>query len=94
LLDGDGQNGKVYISAPPGYPEDPAYCYLLKRPLYGMSSAARAWFTTMSEFLQSEGCSKVGYEESMWRIDVLPKQGIQFNQHAYLGEKKTFFLCK
>ena len=30
LLDGDGKNGKVYISAPPGYPEDPAYCYLLK----------------------------------------------------------------
>jgi hypothetical protein len=68
LLDGDGQNGKVYISAPPGYPEDPAYCYLLKRPLYGMPSAARAWFTTMSEFLKNEGCSKVGYEESMWQV--------------------------
>ena len=68
LLPGDGQNGKVYISAPPGYPEDPAYCYLLKRPLYGMPSAARAWFTTMSEFLQNEGCSKVGYEESMWQV--------------------------
>ncbi len=23
LLPGDGHNGKVYISAPPGYPEDP-----------------------------------------------------------------------
>ncbi len=68
LLQGDGQNGKVYISAPPGYPEDPAYCYLLKRPLYGMPSAARAWFTTMSEFLKTEGCSKVGYEESMWQV--------------------------
>jgi hypothetical protein len=31
LLQGDGQNGQVYISDPPGYPEDPAYCYLLKR---------------------------------------------------------------
>ena len=30
LIDGDGQNGKVYISAPTDYPEDPAYCYLLK----------------------------------------------------------------
>ncbi len=29
LLDGDDQNGKVYISAPTGYPEDPTYCYLL-----------------------------------------------------------------
>jgi hypothetical protein len=66
LLPGDGHNGKVYISAPPGYPEDPDICYLLRKPLYGMPSAARAWHKTMSGFLQSQGCSKVGYEESMW----------------------------
>ena len=42
LLPGDGHNGKVYISAPPGYPEDPDICYLLRKPLYGMSSADRA----------------------------------------------------
>ncbi len=34
----------------------------------------------------------VSHKTNMERIDVLPKQGIQFNQHAYLGEKKTFFL--
>jgi predicted heme/steroid binding protein len=28
LLDGDGQNGKVYISASPGYPEEVAVGYL------------------------------------------------------------------
>jgi hypothetical protein len=66
--DGDVQNGKVYISSPPVYPEDPAYCYLLKRPLYDMPSIARAWFTTMSEFLKTEDCSKVDYEESMWQV--------------------------
>jgi hypothetical protein len=33
-----------------------------------MSSAARAWFTKMSEFLKTEGCTKVGYEESMWHV--------------------------
>jgi hypothetical protein len=27
----------------------------------------------------------------MERIDVLPKQGIQFNQHAYLKKKNSFF---
>ena len=68
LLDGHGQNGKVYISTPPGYPEDPAYCYLLKRSLYGMPSADRVWFTTMSEFLKTEGCYKVGDEDSMWQV--------------------------
>jgi hypothetical protein len=31
-------------------------------------SAARAWFTTMSEFMKTEGCTKVGYEESMWQV--------------------------
>ena len=71
LMPGDAHNGKVYISAPPGYPEDPDICYLLRKPLYGMPSAARAWRTTMSGFLlsgflKSQGCSKVGYEESMW----------------------------
>ena len=62
------KNGKVYISAPPGYPEDAAYCYLLKRSLYGMPSVDCAWFTTMSEFLKTESCSKVGYEESMCQV--------------------------
>ena len=66
LLPGDGHNGNVYISPPPGYDEDPAYVYRLRRPLYGMPSAARAWFKTMSAFLKSEGCSTVGFEGSMW----------------------------
>ncbi len=48
LLDGDGQNGKVYISTPSDYPEDLTHYYLLNRILYGMSSAVREWFTTMS----------------------------------------------
>ena len=70
LQPGDGYMGNLYISAPPGYPEDPEYCYRLLKPLYGMPSAARAWFQTMSTFLKQEGCSKVGYEESMWKTTV------------------------
>ena len=47
LQPGDGYMGTIYISAPPGYPEDSAYCYrLLTEPLYGKPSAARAWFQT------------------------------------------------
>jgi hypothetical protein len=30
----------------------------------------------------------------MERIDVLPKQGIQFNQHAYPGGKKNILSLK
>ncbi len=66
LLSGDGHNDKVYISAPPGYPEDLEVCYLLRKPLYGMPSATRVWHKTMSAFLKTQGYTKVGYEESMW----------------------------
>ena len=56
LLPGDGHNGSVYISVPLGYQEDYRYIYRLLKPLYGMPSAARAWHTTMSAFLEREGC--------------------------------------
>jgi hypothetical protein len=55
LLPGDGHNGKVYISAPPGFDDDPNYVYQLRRPLYGIPSAARAWHHTMSAYLKSQG---------------------------------------
>ena len=47
LQPGDGYMGNLYISAPQGFPEDPEYCYRLLKPLYGMPSAARAWFQTI-----------------------------------------------
>jgi len=47
LLPGDGHNGKVYISSPPGYDEDPLYVYRQLKPLYGMPSAACAWHTRL-----------------------------------------------
>jgi len=70
LLPGDGHNGKVYISSPPGYDQDPLYVYRLLKPLYGMPSAARAWHTTMSAFLAKEGCATVGFEKSMWTVTI------------------------
>ncbi len=36
-----------------------------QKTLYGMQSATRAWHKTMSAFLHTQGCTKVGYEESM-----------------------------
>ena len=78
LLPGDGYNGKVYISAPPGYDEDPAYVYRLRRPLYGMPSAARAWHKTMSAFLKFQGCSTADFESSVWTFE---KDGIIMESH-------------
>jgi len=63
---GDGHNGKVYISSPPGYDEDPLYVYRLLKPLYSMPSAARA----MSAFLAKEGCATAGFEKSMRTVTI------------------------
>ena len=35
-----------------------------------MPSAARAWHTTMSAFLEREDCEIVGFEKSMWRVII------------------------
>ena len=64
LLPGDGHNGNVYISAPPGYDEDPLYVYRLHKPLYGMSSAARAWHMTMSAFLHEKAARPLGLKKA------------------------------
>jgi len=55
LQTGDGCNGKVYISSPPGYHKDTLCVYHLLKPLYSMPSAAKAWHTTMSAFRAKEG---------------------------------------
>jgi len=70
LLPGDGHNGNVYISSPPGYEEDSRYIYRLLKPLYGMPSTARAWHTTMSAVLEREGCETVGFEKGMGRVII------------------------
>jgi len=67
---GDGHNGNVYISSPPGYEENFRYLYRLLKPLYGMPSTSRAWHTMMSAFLEREGCETVCFEKSMWQVVI------------------------
>ena len=66
----DGLNGNVYIFSPPGYEEDSRYFNRLLKPLHSMPSAARAWHTMMSTFLEREGCETVGFEKGMWRVVI------------------------
>jgi hypothetical protein len=68
FLPGDGYNGKVYISPPPGLDEDPNYVYKLRRPLHGMPSADSAWHHTISAYLKYKGHILVGFERSMWTV--------------------------
>nr|GEV65780.1 copia protein [Tanacetum cinerariifolium] len=57
-------NGKlkeeVYVSQPEGFvdPDRPNHVYRLNKYLYGLKKAARAWYDTLSRFLEANGFSK------------------------------------
>ncbi|GJX54111.1 retrovirus-related pol polyprotein from transposon TNT 1-94 [Tanacetum coccineum] len=44
---------EVYVSQPEGFvdPDHPIHVYLLKKALYGLNHALRAWYDTLSQFL-------------------------------------------
>ncbi|GJS34513.1 retrovirus-related pol polyprotein from transposon TNT 1-94 [Tanacetum coccineum] len=58
-------NGKlkeeVYVSQPEGFvdPDHPHHVYRLKKALYRLKQAPRAWYDTLSKFLLAQGFSKV-----------------------------------
>nr|GEY12677.1 Gag-Pol polyprotein [Tanacetum cinerariifolium] len=57
-------NGKlkdeVYVSQPEGFvdPDHPTHVYCLKKAMYGLKQAHRAWYDTLSRFLLNKNFSK------------------------------------
>nr|GEV34837.1 retrovirus-related Pol polyprotein from transposon TNT 1-94 [Tanacetum cinerariifolium] len=51
---------EVYVSQPEGFvdPDHPNYIYRLKKALYGLKEAPRAWYDTLLRFLLANGFSK------------------------------------
>ncbi|GJZ00924.1 retrovirus-related pol polyprotein from transposon TNT 1-94 [Tanacetum coccineum] len=51
---------EVYVSQPEGFvdPDRPNHIYRLKKALYGLKHAPRAWYDTLSKFLLAQGFSK------------------------------------
>ncbi|GJZ67204.1 retrovirus-related pol polyprotein from transposon TNT 1-94 [Tanacetum coccineum] len=50
---------EVYVHQPEGFdPECPHHVYRLKKVLYGLKQAHRAWYDTLSKFLLAQGFSK------------------------------------
>ncbi|GKB80935.1 retrovirus-related pol polyprotein from transposon TNT 1-94 [Tanacetum coccineum] len=51
---------KVYVSQPEGFidPDHPTHVYRLKKALYGLNQAPRAWYNTLSRFLLDNKFSK------------------------------------
>ena len=70
LLPGNGHNGNVYISSPPGHEEDSRYINCLPNPLWGTPPTVRACHTTMSAFLEREGCETMAFEKNMYRVVI------------------------
>ncbi|GKC12604.1 retrovirus-related pol polyprotein from transposon TNT 1-94 [Tanacetum coccineum] len=77
---------EVYVSQLEGFidPNRPNHVYRLKKELYGLKHASRAWYDTLSKFLLAQGFSK----------GVNPR-GIFINQSKYANEiLKNFDLLK
>ncbi|GJY48405.1 putative ribonuclease H-like domain-containing protein [Tanacetum coccineum] len=48
---------EVYVSQPPGFvdPDHPKKVYKVVKALYGLQQAPRAWYATLSTFLEKNG---------------------------------------
>jgi hypothetical protein len=61
------KDGKaIYISPPPGHAEEADVVYQVLKPLYGMPHSGRCLHITWSNWLESQGFQKAGYEGAMW----------------------------
>jgi hypothetical protein len=97
LLPGDEHNGKVYISAPPGFEEDPNYVYLLRRPLYGMPSAARAshYERVFQKSGMHPGRFRAQHVDADRRVlDEFSTALLQRFEGTYEGEVHTYLGCE
>nr|GEZ87110.1 retrovirus-related Pol polyprotein from transposon TNT 1-94 [Tanacetum cinerariifolium] len=68
---------EVYVNQPDGFvdPYHPDKVYRLKKPLYGLKEALRAWYDELSKFLLSKGFSKGSTDPTLFitkhRGDIL-----------------------
>ncbi|GJW59240.1 retrovirus-related pol polyprotein from transposon TNT 1-94 [Tanacetum coccineum] len=63
---------KVYISQPEGFidPDHPTHIYRLKKALYGIKQAPKAWYNTLSRFLLDNKFSK-GVVDPTYEFKIL-----------------------
>nr|GEY39052.1 hypothetical protein [Tanacetum cinerariifolium] len=71
---------EVYVAQPDGFvdPDHPEKVYRLRKALYRLKQAPRAWYDELSKFLTSKGFTKVTIDLTLFTIrygeDILPVQ--------------------
>ncbi|GJR61550.1 retrovirus-related pol polyprotein from transposon TNT 1-94 [Tanacetum coccineum] len=74
---------EVYVSQPPGFvdPDHPKKVYKVVKALYGLHQAPRAWYATLSTFLEKHGYRRVTPMETkaLW----LKMKGPDVDLHLY-----------
>ncbi|GJT61140.1 copia protein [Tanacetum coccineum] len=81
-------NEEVYINQPKGFvdPDHPTHVYRLKKALYGLKHAPRAWYNKLSRFLIANKFSK-GVVDPTLKLDEDPL-GIPVDQTRFEGMAK------
>ncbi|GJW84616.1 putative ribonuclease H-like domain-containing protein [Tanacetum coccineum] len=59
---------EVYVSQPPGFvdPEHPTKVYKVVKALYGLHQAPRAWYATLSTFLEKHGYKRGTIDKTLF----------------------------
>ncbi|GJY96506.1 hypothetical protein Tco_0513416 [Tanacetum coccineum] len=87
---------EVYVSQPPGFvdPDHPTKVYKVVKALYGLHQAPRAWYATLSTFLEKHGYKRGTIDKTLFirrnKKDIMLVQILVF-QMSSMGEL-TFFL--
>nr|GFB17958.1 hypothetical protein [Tanacetum cinerariifolium] len=83
---------EVYVAQPDGFvdPNHPAKVYLLKKALYRLKQALRAWYDELSKFLTSKGFTKelqihqspsdIFINQAKYTLEILHKHGMDKGQ--------------
>ncbi|GJZ81926.1 ribonuclease H-like domain-containing protein [Tanacetum coccineum] len=78
---------QVYVSQPPGFidPDHPTKVYKVVKALYGLHQAPRAWYATLSTFLEKHGYKRVSTNKYLG-LQVKHTRGIFISQDKYVAE--------
>ncbi|GKB50237.1 putative ribonuclease H-like domain-containing protein [Tanacetum coccineum] len=62
------ENEEVYVSQPPGFvdPDHPTKVYKVVKALYGLHQAPRAWYATLSTFLEKHGYKRGTIDKTLF----------------------------